>query len=54
MFFAFDVNGRISRAYFNNSYGGAAVINALQFNEMIAIISEYERNTLERAQGYLL
>jgi hypothetical protein len=49
MFFAFDVNGRISRAY-----GGAAVINALQFNEMIAIISEYERNTLERAQGYLL
>jgi len=49
------VNGRISRAYFNNSYGGAAVIKALQFKEMIASkISENERNTLERAQRYLL
>jgi hypothetical protein len=49
------VNGRINRAYFNNFYGGAAVINALQFKEMIASkISENERNTLERAQGYLL
>jgi uncharacterized protein YecE (DUF72 family) len=48
------VNGRISRAYFNNHYGGAAVINALQFKEMIGNkLSENERNTIEHAQEYL-
>jgi uncharacterized protein YecE (DUF72 family) len=45
---------KILRAYFNNHYGGAAVINALQFKEMIGIkLSENERNTLEHAQEYL-
>jgi hypothetical protein len=40
--------------YFNNHYGGAAVINALQFKEMIGNkLSENERNTIEHAQEYL-
>jgi uncharacterized protein YecE (DUF72 family) len=44
----------ILRAYFNNPYGGAAVINALQFKEMIGRnLSENERNTLEHAEDYL-
>jgi uncharacterized protein YecE (DUF72 family) len=44
----------MSLLYFNNHYGGAAVINALHFNEMIGIkLSENERNTLERAQEHL-
>ena len=45
---------RVLRAYFNNHYGGAAVINALQFKEMIGNkLSENERNTIEHAQEYL-
>ena len=45
---------KVLRAYFNNHYGGAAVLNALQFKEMIGIkLSENERNTLERAQEHL-
>jgi hypothetical protein len=45
---------RLLRAYFNNHYGGAAVINTLQFKEMMGSkLSENERNTLERAQEYL-
>ena len=45
---------RVLRTYFNNHYGGAAVINALQFKEMIGIkLSENESNTLDRAQEYM-
>jgi uncharacterized protein YecE (DUF72 family) len=45
---------KVLRAYFNNHYGGAAVINALQFNEMLGNkVSENERNTIEHPQEFL-
>ena len=45
---------KVLRAYFNNHYGGAAVINALQFKEMLGNkLSENERNIIERAEEYL-
>jgi uncharacterized protein YecE (DUF72 family) len=45
---------KVLRAYFNNHYGGAAVINALQFKEMMGNkLSENERIIIEHAQEYL-
>jgi uncharacterized protein YecE (DUF72 family) len=45
---------KVLRAYFNNHYGGAAVINALQFKEMLGNkLSDNERNTIQHAQEYL-
>jgi uncharacterized protein YecE (DUF72 family) len=45
---------KVLRAYFNNHYGGAAVINALQFKEMLGNkLSENERNIIEHTQEYL-
>jgi uncharacterized protein YecE (DUF72 family) len=45
---------KVLRAYFNNHYGGAAVINALQFKEILGNkLSENERNIIEHAQEYL-
>jgi uncharacterized protein YecE (DUF72 family) len=45
---------KVLRAYFNNHYGGAAVINALQFKEMLGNkLSENERNTIKHANEYL-
>ena len=45
---------KILRAYFNNHYGGKAVINALQFKEVLGSkLSENEKNALERAQKYM-
>ena len=45
---------KILRAYFNNHYGGKAVINALQFKQMLGDkLSDNERNALDRAQKYL-
>jgi uncharacterized protein YecE (DUF72 family) len=45
---------KVLRAYFNNHYGGAAVINAIQFKEMLGNkLSENERNIIEHAQEYL-
>jgi uncharacterized protein YecE (DUF72 family) len=44
---------KVLRAYFNNHYGGAAVINALQFKEMLGNrLSENERSIVEHAQEY--
>ncbi len=43
----------VVRAYFNNHYGAKAVVNALQFKEMIGLSSEREKEVLERAQNYL-
>jgi uncharacterized protein YecE (DUF72 family) len=44
---------KVLRAYFNNHYGGAAVINALQFKGMLGNkLSKYERNTIEHAQEF--
>ena len=45
---------KVLRIYFNNHYGGKAVVNALQFKDMIGVsLSEKERKTLEEAQSYL-
>ena len=41
------------RIYFNNHYGGKAVINALQFKEMNGVsLNDKERNILQKAQNY--
>ncbi|MDN5868874.1 MAG: DUF72 domain-containing protein [Candidatus Nitrosocosmicus sp.] len=41
--------------YFNNHYGGKAIINALEFKEMIndKPLSEIEKQTLDKAKKYL-
>ena len=45
---------KVLRIYFNNHYGGKAVVNALEFKEMIGMpSSEKERKVLEKAQSYL-
>ena len=45
---------KILRVYFNNHYGGKAVVNALEFKEMIGMpSSEKERKVLEEAKHYL-
>jgi uncharacterized protein YecE (DUF72 family) len=45
---------KVLRSYFNNHYGGAAVINAMQFKEMLGNkLSENERSIIEHAQEYL-
>lgn len=45
---------KILRVYFNNHYGGKAVINALQFKEMTGTtLSEREVSILENARSYL-
>jgi len=46
---------KVLRVYFNNHYGGKAVVNALEFKEMIGIsLSEKETNVLKQAKHYLL
>jgi len=41
------------RMYFNNHYAGAAIINAMQFEEMLAgELSEEKRQVLQRAEKY--
>jgi uncharacterized protein YecE (DUF72 family) len=45
---------KILRIYFNNHYGGKAVLNALQFKALSRhSLSEIETNALERAEKYL-
>jgi uncharacterized protein YecE (DUF72 family) len=45
---------KVLRIYFNNHYGGKAIVNALEFKEMIGMpSSEKERRVLEKAQSYL-
>lgn len=45
---------KVLRVYFNNHYGGKAVINALEFKEMLGIkLSEKEVSRLENAKSYL-
>src|SRR5919109_4685370 len=45
---------KILRIYFNNHYGGKAVVNAMQFKEMNDVsLSTEERNVLERAQALI-
>jgi uncharacterized protein YecE (DUF72 family) len=46
---------KVLRLYFNNHYGGKAVVNALQFKEMTSgkSLSDNERKALKHAQSYL-
>jgi uncharacterized protein YecE (DUF72 family) len=45
---------KILRLYFNNHYGGKAVVNALQFKEMNSMaMSQEGRRALQHAQSYL-
>ena len=45
---------KILRVYFNNHYGGKAMVNALQFKAMTGhSLSETETNALEHAEKYL-
>ncbi|MFL6325540.1 MAG: DUF72 domain-containing protein, partial [Nitrososphaeraceae archaeon] len=45
---------KILRLYFNNHYGGKAVVNALQFKEMNSIaMSEEGRRALQHGESYL-
>jgi uncharacterized protein YecE (DUF72 family) len=45
---------KVLRVYFNNHYGGKAVVNALEFKEMTGMsLSANEKNVLEQAQSYL-
>src|ERR1051325_6786909 len=45
---------KVLRIYFNNHYGGKAVVNALEFKQMIGMPSlEKERKVLEEAKHYL-
>jgi uncharacterized protein YecE (DUF72 family) len=43
----------VVRGYFNNHYGARAVVNALQFKEMLGnSLSELEKQALNHAQDY--
>jgi uncharacterized protein YecE (DUF72 family) len=43
----------VVRGYFNNHYGARAVVNALEFKEMLGIVlSEKEKAPLEQARSY--
>jgi len=46
---------KVLRIYFNNHYGGSAVVNAFQFKEMVAgaKLSENERKVLKHAEEYI-
>jgi hypothetical protein len=46
---------KILRIYFNNHYGGKAVVNAMQFKEMIGVsLSADEKRVMENAKGHIL
>ena len=44
---------RILRIYFNNHYGGRAIVNALQFKEMTSKLTVKEKEGLAKAEAYL-
>lgn len=44
---------RILRIYFNNHYGGRAIVNALQFKEMTSKLTAKEKEVLLQAEAYL-
>lgn len=44
---------RVLRIYFNNHYGGASIVNALQFKEMTGEpLAEIEKQTLAHAENF--
>jgi hypothetical protein len=46
---------KILRIYFNNHYGGKAVVNATQFKEMIGVsLSTDEKRVMENAKAHIL
>src|SRR5919198_1131812 len=46
---------KVLRVYFNNHYGGKAVVNALEFKEMVGMsLSAKESKALEEAKSYYL
>ncbi|HXP50326.1 MAG TPA: DUF72 domain-containing protein, partial [Bacteroidia bacterium] len=46
---------KILRIYFNNHYGGKAVVNAMQFKVMIGVsLSADEKRVMENAKGHIL
>lgn len=48
------IETRVLRIYFNNHYGGKAVVNALQFKEMTGTsLTQLESRALEDAEKYL-
>ncbi|TLX82761.1 MAG: DUF72 domain-containing protein, partial [Thaumarchaeota archaeon] len=43
----------VVRGYFNNHYGARAVVNALEFKQMLGtVLSEEERAALQHARNY--
>ncbi|HEY3094413.1 MAG TPA: DUF72 domain-containing protein [Nitrososphaera sp.] len=46
-------NTKVLRVYFNNHYAGKAVVNALQFKELIGKLSDREKSALDKAESYL-
>ena len=45
---------KVLRVYFNNHYGGKALVNALQFKEMTGTsLTQLERTALEYEEKYL-
>jgi predicted DNA binding protein len=43
----------VVRGYFNNHYGAKAVVNAIEFKEMLGtVLSEKEKAVLENARGF--
>jgi uncharacterized protein YecE (DUF72 family) len=43
----------VVRGYFNNHYGARAVVNAIEFKEMLGtILSEKEKAVLENARNF--
>ena len=45
---------QVVRGYFNNHYGAKAVINALEFREMLGeTLSTEQQNVIEHARDYL-
>ncbi len=48
-----DIKINVVRIYFNNHYGGKAVVNALQFKELLGmVLPEKEKKMLHHAENY--
>lgn len=46
-------NCQVLRIYFNNHYGGKAIVNALQLKEVTGKLTEKEKEALVKAEAYL-
>jgi uncharacterized protein YecE (DUF72 family) len=44
---------KVLRIYFNNHYGGKAVVNAMQFKEMIGVSAD-EKRVMENTRAHIL